>query len=265
MLGGSNRHRTSVLVLFAVLALAVGACSSSTGTPTLSASASPTDAPTDTSGPAASADNSGSGVYGAAANIANVPNYKFKMTLAGGSFSSLLAMFGDPGSDNAAFTVTGTVVTSPDPGSDVTIASHHVIEIGGFDYLDMGDGSYTKAAVSGSGLVSGVLPQALYASAINASAADGYSLAGTEDKNGVPADHYQASAAYLAEYGSILGVANATWSADVWIAKTGGYPVGVSILAKAADGSMAYELSFDLTKVSDPANTVTAPTNVAGA
>jgi hypothetical protein len=264
MLGSSRRQGAGVLVLFAVLALVTGACSSSSGTPSPGPTGAQTGGPADTGGPAATAAQGGTSVSDAATNLAGVTSYKFKMTLAGGSFGSLLAMFGDSGTD-APFTVSGTIVTSPDAGADVTIGSRHVIEIGGFDYLDMGDGSYTRTTIIGSGLVSGVSPQSLYAGAIGASAADGYSVVATETKNGVEADHYQASSPYLAEYASILGVANATWSGDVWIAKTGGYPVGIAIVAKAANGSVVYELSFDLAHIDDPANKVAVPENVAGA
>jgi hypothetical protein len=268
MLGGSKRHGAGVLVMFAVLALVVGACSGSSGSATPgSATPGATDAqtggPADTGGPAATGDQGGTSLSGAAANLSGVTSYKFTMTLAGGSFASLLAMFGDSGSDNAPFTVSGTVVTSPEAGADVKLAGRHVIEIGGADYLDMGDGTYTKTTATG--LVSGLSPQTLYASVIDSSADSGYSLVGTGDKNGVQADHYQASSAYLVEYGSILGVANATWTGDVWIARTGGYPVSIAILAKAADKSVAYEMSFDLTSINDPANKVAAPENVAGA
>jgi hypothetical protein len=265
MLGGSKRHGAGVLVLFAVFALATGACSSSSGTATPGATGAPTGGPADTGGPAATSDQGGTSVSGAAANLAGVTSYKFRMTLAGGSFGSLLSMFGDAGSDNAPFAVSGTVVNSPEAGADMKLAGFHVIEIGGFDYLDMGDGSYTKTTVTGAGLVSGFSPQTLYASALGSSADDGYSLVGTETKNSVEADHYQASSAYLSEYASILGVANATWTGDVWIARTGGYPVSIAILGKAADSSIAYEMSFDLTGVNDPANKVAVPENVAGA
>ena len=73
-----------------------------------------------------------------------------------------------------------------------------------------------------------------------------------------------ATTAALAEYGSTLGVTVATWSADVWIATDGGYPVSMDILATASDNSVAYEIKFDITNVNDPANKVTAPTNVTG-
>jgi hypothetical protein len=93
----------------------------------------------------------------------------------------------------------------------------------------------------------------------------GFDLVGTETKNGVSADHYQASGPALAELGSITGVAATTWAADVWIAADGGYPVSMAVVATASDNSLVYEVKFDLTNVNDPANKVTAPANVTGA
>jgi hypothetical protein len=264
MRADSKRHGGDILVLIAVLALAVGACGSSTASTNPGATNGQTGGPADTSVPTAGGDQ-GTAISGAAANLAGVRSYKFTMTLAGGPFSSLPSMFGDSGSDSAPFTISGTMVVSPESAADVKLASVHMIEVGGYDYMEQDDGSYVQTQVTGSGLISSFDPAVLYADAIDASADNGYSLVGTETKNAVGADHYQASAAYLAQYGSILGVANATWSADVWLARDGGYPVSIAILAKAADGTVVYEMSFDLTNIDDPANTVTAPTNIAGA
>jgi hypothetical protein len=265
MLAGSKRHGRGVLVLIAVLALVVAACGSSSASTNPGASTGQTSGPADTSGPTATADQGGTSLSGAAANLADLTSYKFTMTLAGGSFGTLLAAFGDSGAEDVPFTISGTIVTTPDTAADVKLATRHIIEIGGYDYLEQDDGSYVQTQIAGSGLVSGFNPQALYLGAIDASADTGYSLVGTETKNAVVADHYQASTAYLAQYGSILGVANATWAADAWIARDGGYPVSIAIVAKAADGTIAYEMSFDLTNVNDDANKVAAPTNIAGA
>jgi hypothetical protein len=265
MLAVSKRHGGGLLFLIAVLALVAGACGSSTASTSPGATSGQSIGPADTSGPAATGDQGGTSLSGAAANLADLTSYRFRMTLAGSSFDALLTAFGDTSADIVPFTISGTIVNSPAAATDAKSAIRHIIEVGGYDYIEQDDGSYVQTQVAGAGLISGFTPQALYANAIDASADTGYSLVGTETKNTVPADHYQASAAYLAQYGSILGVANATWSADAWLAKDGGYPVSISIVAKAADGSTAYEMSFDLTNVNDPANKVTAPTNVTGA
>ena len=257
------RRRQGLLAAVAFLSLAASACSGS------SASAAPSGTPTAPGGNSGSSPTSaasGAGLSGAVANLSVVSNYKFKMTLAGGTFGSLFALLPVGGSTgNAAFTLSGMIVTSPAQAADITMGSFHIIEIGGYDYMDLGTGGFVKTPVTGTGLADSLSPATLFSSSITASTAGSYQLVGSESKNGVEADHYQANAAALAEYGSILGVTDATWSADVWLAKSGGYPVSVAIVAKATDKSVAYELSFDLTNVNDPSNSVTAPTNITGA
>jgi hypothetical protein len=107
-------------------------------------------------------------------------------------------------------------------------------------------------------------PSAMFSSMIDPSTVSGFTKVGTEQKNGVAADHYRASQAVLSDLGSELDVQGATWTADVWIATNGGYPVGMAIIGTAADKSIAYEIVFNITNVNDPANKVTAPTNVTG-
>jgi hypothetical protein len=254
-----------LLLVLATLALATAACSSSTGTtaPGGGGNATP-NAPAATDQPGGN--GGGSGLGSATGAFANMSSYKFKMTLAGGTFGSMLSMLGGAGaSGSGALTVSGTVVTKPDVASDIEMSGFHIIEIGGFDYIDLGMGGYTKSAATGSSMADGFSPEKMFSSAISASSADGYTKVGSESKNGVDTDHYQASTAALAQYGSVLGVAGATWSSDVWIAKDGGYPVSMAMIATATDKSVAYEILFDLTNVNDPANKVTAPTNVMGA
>ena len=256
------RRRQGLLAAVAIMSLAASACSGST------ASAAPSGTPTGPSGSSGAAATSaagGSGLSGAVVSLSRVSSYKFRMTLAGGTFGSLFALLPDGGSTgNAAFTVGGTIVTSPAQAADITMGSFHIIEIGGYDYMDLGTGGFVKTPVTGTGLADSLSPATLFSSAITASTVGGYQRVGSESKNGVDADHYQATAAALAEYGSILGVTDATWSANVWLAKAGGYPVSVAIVAQSGS-TVAYQLSFDLTNVNDPSNSVTEPTNVTGA
>ncbi len=260
-----------VLLLAAVVAGAYMVTSGSSKTPTpgssgmatLSGSVAP-NGPTGQPGASSQAGNGG-GLSGAASAFSDIKSFKFSMTLAGGSFGSMLSALGGTGSDNAPFTMTGTITLAPEKASDINMAGFHIIEIGGYDYLDMsGSGSFFKSAASGSSMADSFSPQTMFSSALDTSSASGWSKVGTETKNGVSADHYQASTSVLAEYGSSLGVTDATWSADVWIAKDGGYPVSMAIMATASDKSVAYEIQFDLSNVNDPANKITAPTNVTG-
>jgi hypothetical protein len=262
----------SLFLLLAVLAIVLSACSSSAITAAPAGTGNnggSTPAANNGGSPAAtsgSTTSGGSGLSGAASAFSSITSYKFSMTLAGGDFASTLSMLGgSSASGNAPFTMSGTVTLTPDKAADINMAGFHIIEVGGYDYLDLGgSGSFLKTAVSGTGMADSLSPAAMFSNAIDPSVISGYNKVGSETKNGVACDHYQASAAALADYGSLLDVAGATWTADVWIAQDGGYPVSMDMLATASDNSVAYEMKFDITNVNDPANKVTAPTNVTG-
>ena len=259
-----QKQGLSLLVLFAVVAIALSGCSSGKSSPSAAGQfAGDSAGPTIPGGVPA---GDGSGVGGASAAFGNMSNYKFSMTLAGGTWGSMLSALGGAGATGGgAFTVSGTVVVKPEKASDVQMSGFHIIEVGGFQYMDMGLGSYVKTKASGTSMADGFSPQKIFSGFAGSSSSSGYNKVGSENKNGVDADHFQASQTSLAQYGSMLGVPNATWTMDVWIAKNGGYPVSMAMLAKTSDNSVAYEVLFDITNVNDPANTVTAPTNVMGA
>ncbi len=258
------RHGRGLLTLAAVVAVAA-ACGGGSPTPsTVTSSPSPlaTEQPSAVATPSTTP-NGGPGLAGAAAAMANLTSYKFTMTLAGGPFDDMYSnVGGSPASETSAFSVKGTVVLTPDKGADVTIGQLHIVETGGSDYIDLDGSGFTQTTVQGASLTDQWTPGSMF-SAYGPSAA-GFNDIGPETKDGVAAEHYQAGAAALAEMGSVAGVANATWTADIWVAADGGYPVAVAIMARASDNSLAYEMLFDLTNVNDPANSVTAPANVIG-
>jgi hypothetical protein len=252
------------------MAIALSACSSSGGGLALPTANNPvgTNAannPAGTNNPAATVvpGGGGAGLSGADAAFANITSYKFSMTLAGGSFGSMLSALGGAGATGGgAITVAGTVTTNPQ-AADVTMAGIHIIEVGGFDYMDLGTGSFIKSPQTGSSsMADSFSPSTMFSDSLGT--ASGYNKVGSESKNGVDTDHYQASQSTLTGLSSVAGVANATWTGDVWIAKNGGYPVSMAIMAKASDNSVAYEIMFDITNINDSSLKVTAPTNVMG-
>jgi hypothetical protein len=251
--------------MIAAVTLAAAACSSSSGTASPAASA--TVVPT---GPAATGQpgnsDSGSVLGGAAANLANLTSYKFKMTVAGGDLGQTLSLLGVADATGAApVNVTGTIISNP-AKADIHVASIHIIEIDGYDYrYDAGLGGFGQTQMTDKGWAVAVSPATMFTSSIGASTSGNFLKVDSGTKNGVNADHYQASSGAFDEQASILGIAGATWSGDVWIATDGGYPVSVAVVAKAADNSVAYEMTFDLSNINDPANSVVAPTNVVGA
>jgi hypothetical protein len=272
LFGGFTMHNFSSKTLGALLLttlLVVAACSSSTASPVVGQATNSTGSgtlPTNmapTNNPMVSA--SDLGLTGAANAFSNVSSYKFTMALAGGTFSNSLGALGGStaSTGNAGFTMSGTVVEGNNPAADVKIGGLEMIEIGGFQYVSLGAGGFIKTASSGTSLTDSFSPSQMFTSMIDTSTYSGYTKVGSEAKNGVQTDHYQANQTVLSQYGVMAGTATgATWSGDVWIAQGGGYPVSMNITAKAADNSVAYQILFDVTNVNDPANTVTVPTNV---
>jgi len=264
------RRGRGLLVLAAAVAIAASACSGNTATPSAGASNAPSQSAA-TATPAGQAPTSApsaqatSALDNAGDAMGNLTSYKYTMTLAGGTFDDMYSSVGgSPAAPNTPFAVKGTVILSPEKSADVTVGELHIIETGGSDYLDMGNtGGFTKTDVQAPGLTDQWTPASIFA-AFNPSGS-GYSVVGTETKNGVAADHYQAGASALAELASVSGVDNATWTADIWLAQNGGYPVSLAVVAKASDNSIAYEILFEITKVNDPANKVSVPTNITGA
>ena len=244
--------------------LLVAACGSSTATPVAGQTSGPTGVTaTGTLASGTLATDNGSGLSGAIAAFSNITSYKFTMTLAGGTFgASLSALGGATATGSQPFTMGGTVVEGANPAADIKMGSIEMIELGGFQYTNMGAGGFVKTASSGTSLADSFSPATMFGSMIDVSTYGGYVKVGAETKNGVMSDHYQANQTTLSQYGSMAGVANATWAGDVWIAQNGGYPVSMNITAKAADNSVAYQILFDISNVNDPANTVTVPSNV---
>jgi hypothetical protein len=284
----ARRSRRSLLVLGAVASLAFSACSGNAATPTPAPTPVATPTPEVTDNPTPSPTQvSGCDLAASATALAGLDSYQFKMVLAGSAADAPLAdLFLDQAD---TYTLTGTIVNNPASAADIKIGTFHVIEVGGTDYQDAdGSGTFTQlggdqgsgdsggsgdtsaptdtpSPSSTPGLAAQFSPLSIYQTTVASAATSGYSQVGTENKNGVDAIHCQASATSLEAYGSMLGVTDATWSSDVWIATSGGYPVSVALVAKAKSGSVVYEVLIDLSKVNDPTNSVVAPTNIGGA
>lgn len=247
-----RRGGYSRLGFIVAVAIAVGACSSS---------GAATNAPTATSGgggtktPAATATaNGGSGsgsdvLTGAAANLSKIKSYKFAMTMKGGKLGQLAG----------GLPITGAVTTDP-KAAQMSFMGMEVIEVGGQTYVKMG-GQWIAGDSSSSSMADSFAPDEMFGSSFSGSAADGYRLAGEETKNGVKALHFTADAKMLEDYGSLFGVeGNATWSADAWVAKDGGYPVSMAV--KATGGDQAFELTIDITNINDSSIKIEKPSGV---
>jgi hypothetical protein len=256
-----------MLILLAVMAFAMGACggSSATSTP----SNTPTPSPTVQASASVQPTSGGAGLAGAAQIFAGVTSFQFTMTVEGGSLGSTLSLLPAASTDNATFDLKGTYILAPDAAksSDVTVTgSIHVISAGGFDYVDSDGTGYTKNDATGSSYADSLSPVAFF-TALDFST--GFDLQGSDTKNGVDTDHYvanDAGVAALKQMGSVAGVPDAQWTGEVWIAKTGGWPIRLAITATATNTTtVVFQRLFDITQVNDPTNKVTVPTNVTGA
>jgi hypothetical protein len=202
---------------------------------------------------------------GAGAALARADSYRFTMTLSGRASDSMVGMLGDASpSANSPVTVRGVITNFPDVAADLAITGLHVIEAAGFDYLDMGStGAFDRISISETRLADQFSPATVFQVVVNQSTAGGFDKVGFETRNRVWADHYRASEPALARLGAIAAIGDATWTADVWIAGDGGYPVSMAVIGRAGD-SVVYEVVFDITDVNAATNRVTAPLNVTG-
>jgi hypothetical protein len=257
------RRGRGLLILAAVAAISLSACGGG----------SQTSAPSGPAGSSASAQPSASSqttdtsaaLDGATTALSNLTSYKFTMTVVGGDLSDTLSTLPNaPGS--GVFKVSGTYILAPDAAADITVAGAlQEISVGGNDYQDAGlQGSFVQSATGATTLVDQLAPNAIYAAF---DFTTGFSLVPSQPTDPLGSDHYQAGDAALTEFASVAGVQNANWTANVWIDRSGGYPVKISIVGttSATDKTVLYERTFELSDVNAATNKVTAPTNISGA
>jgi hypothetical protein len=256
----TNTHRRSALLveIAIVTAVVAAACGSSSATTVPGASGNGT---LNTGQTPAAGQTGAAGLGGAVAQLSSISSFKFSMSVLGGDLGSALASLTGGADTGTPITVAGTIEDKPDKAFDITVVGIHMIGIGGFTYTDVGIGSFMKAPATGQSIADTLSPGSLFGPAITANNVSGYTSAGTETKNNVATTHYVAGAAALADLSGSFGATAATWSADVWVANDGGYPVSMNILGKAKDGSTAFQLTLDLTNINDPGNKITAPAN----
>jgi hypothetical protein len=285
MLRFSQTQSRGAVVLVAVMAIALSACGGGSPTPTPTASGA-TSQPSVTSQPSPTA----TGLAGAVGALAARTSYRFTMIVEGGSVGDTLSMLPAQSTDNTVFELKGTIVNKPANATDVTVTGMvHVVSVGGSDYVDMAvdgklTGEFTKNDLSVPSSDSSTepspqpSPQPSLAETLSPiyfySTFDftkGFDKQESVTVSGVETDHYvanDAGTAALGELGSVAGVPDANWTGDVWIARDGGYPVKMVIIAKtgpAGSEVVVFQRQLTITNVDDPDNKVTAPTNVTGA
>ena len=267
----SFRPTRAAAILAAWVVLAVAGCGSA-ASPTASPSVGPArvvSSPTSavgSTGPSASAGPTGQSdaIGGAASKLADISSYRFRIAVSGKSLGV---------GSGGTIVMTGTVILKPTralhfelsgvtPGSSA--GSMSMTLVGDQAWLDLGTGRPMEVPADQMSSMSSTFdsfrPETLFGSTFNNYGTDFHAV-GTETKNGVACTHYQADQKVLATFATVYGV-QGTWSADVWLARDGGYPVSTVVSGKAAGASASggdFLLSMDITNIDDASNTVSPP------
>jgi hypothetical protein len=246
---GAVRKPFGVLAVGVLLAATIAACGNNT-VPNLPGSSNGNN----------NGNNNGNGTSltsGLSSNLDALTSYQFTENVFGQSSTDTPG----PGGSIAPM-ITGTVVNKP-------VKSIFLNEYGAAQFIVIGTKAWTSSdgtswtSIDSLGTtVSALLPGADYATYFDMYATQ-FTVAGNETKNGVQCVHYKGNDSLGALYKGLTGV-SMTFQADLWVAKDGNYPVsGIYGLSGSSGGqSGSFGFQFDVTKINDPANAVTAPTNV---
>jgi hypothetical protein len=262
----SQRRIWHLAVLAALLAV-VAACSSSAAT-----SAPATNAAPGTAGPAVSQAAATSGAVTAtqaavrptagpvlasvSAALSGLTSYQFKLTVKGGSYATSVGAAG----------VVGTVVNSPSFAVQFTYSDLEIIEIQGKNWTKNGSSWDLSLYPNAPTTYDSYGPAVQLTHYFDQSFSAHYTSAGDETVNGVPTTRYTAAPQGLNFMLNNWGVKGQTSQAgDIWIAKSGGYPVRWKVTATGgvagpgSGGFAGFEYLLDITKANDPGNVIHVP------
>jgi hypothetical protein len=263
---------TRPLAGLALLALVVGACGGAaspapptqgSGAPVTSEAPTPSDtAPPATDAPATVAPTpggQGADIGGAAAALAGLDSYHLAIVMKmEGLESSTFSMFGD------GLEMEGTIIFRPTQAADIAIsmgAEGQKLEmgyrlIGDKAWVSLGDAWMESPAEDAQKTIDSFAADKMLGSFASVG---GLTAVGEETRNGVETVHYSAPADVVGQaLGTSIGLADATWSMDFWVAKDAGYAVAYAVVGKGASGS--FEMTLDVTDINNPANAVEEPT-----
>jgi hypothetical protein len=189
-------------------------------------------------------------------------SYQFKLTVKGGSYATSVGAAG----------VAGTVVNKPTFAVQFTYADLEIIEIQGKNWTKNGSSWDLSAYANLPTTYDSYGPAVQLAHYFDLAAAPYYTAAGDETVNGVPTTRYTATPQILSYMVGNWGVTAANGNSDslvragdIWIAKTGGYPVRWKVTATGgvagagSGGSADFEYLLDITKANDAANKIVVP------
>jgi len=224
-----------------LLGAALAACGSSAATPGAAATTSgaagataPASAPAValTAAPAATAAAAGRTADPVLANaltqLNGLTSYQFKLTVKGGSYATSVGPAG----------LVGTVVNKPSFAVQFTYADLQIIEIQGKNWSKFGADWVASKYGTLPTTYDSYGPANQLTHYFDASVAPYYTAAGDETVNGVLATRYKATPQILSFMVGNWGVTAANGNSDslvragdIWIAKTGGYPVRWNVTA----------------------------------
>ena len=274
----STRERASglsALVVAAVLAVVAAACGSSASTAipetlgpagatpsqhgTVAASSVAASAAAVSPSAAAAQQSADPVLANALTQLNGLTSYKFKFTVKGGSYASSVGTGG----------VVGTVVNSPSFAVQFTYADLEIIEINGKNWTKNGSSWDLSPYPNLPTTYDSYGPAVQLAHYFDASVAPYYTAAGDETVNGVLTTRYTAAPQILNFMVGNWGVTPANGelvqAGDIWIAKSGGYPVRWKVTATGgvagpgSGGSADFEFLIDITGANDPANVIHVP------
>ena len=248
------RATAAAVLLSAILAACGGAASTpqpAGGAPTRVAGV--TTAPGAVTPGAASAAPAAAGrtadpvLANALAKLNDLTSYKFKFTLRGGSYASSVGPAG----------VAGTVVNKPSFAVQFTYVDLEIIEIQGMSWTKNGS-SWDPSRYPGTPTTyDSYGPAVLLSHYFTESIAAYCTAGGDETVNGVLATHYTIDPKVLTAMAAYWGVkSGATLAGDIWIAKSGVYPVRWKVTGTGTD---AFQFLVEITNANDPANVIKVP------
>jgi hypothetical protein len=189
-------------------------------------------------------------------------SYQFKLTVKGGSYATSVGPAG----------VAGTVVNKPTFAVQFTYADLEIIEVQGKNWSKFGTDWVASKYGTLPTTYDSYGPANQLTHYFDASVAPYYTAAGDEMVNGVLATRYKATPQILSFMVGNWGVTAANGkqdglvqAGDIWIAKSGGYPVRWKLTATGgvagagSGGSADFEYLLDITKANDAANKIVVP------
>lgn len=189
-------------------------------------------------------------------------SYQFKLTVKGGSYATSVGPAG----------VVGTVVNKPAFAVQFTYADLEIIEVQGKNWTKNGSSWDLSAYGTLPTTYDSYGPAVQLAHYFDLAVAPYYTPAGDETVNGVLATRYTAAPQILNFMVGNWGVKAANGKADglvqagdIWIAKTGGYPVRWKVTATGgaagagSGGSADFDYLLDITKANDAGNKIVVP------